>query len=102
MSHKSASIDERLQDAVPAAAVEVICRRLDGLLLAIELAAARMVSMRAQDVHDRLGDRFQLPAGGRRGIERHQALRQAVGRACCAARFDVWKIGKVSYGSRTK
>jgi hypothetical protein len=46
--------------------------------LAIELAAARMVSMSALDVQDRLGDRFQLLAGGRRGLERHQTLRQAV------------------------
>jgi predicted ATPase/class 3 adenylate cyclase len=55
-----------------------ICRRLDGLPLAIELAARRMVSMTAQDVRDRLDDRFRLLSGGHRGIERHQTLRQAV------------------------
>jgi predicted ATPase len=55
-----------------------ICRRLDGIPLAIELAAARMVSMSAQDVRDRLGDRFRLLSGARRGLERHQTLRQAV------------------------
>ncbi len=59
--------------------VVVICQRLDGIPLAIELAAARMVSMSALDVQDRLDDRFRLLAGGRRGIERHQTLRQAVG-----------------------
>ena len=52
-----------------------ICRRLDGIALAIELAAARMVSMSAQDVLDRLGDRFRLLSGSRRGLERHQTLR---------------------------
>ena len=45
-----------------------ICRRLDGIALAIELAAARMVSMSAQDVRDRLGDRFRLLSGSRRGL----------------------------------
>ena len=58
------------------AAVTEICRRLDGIALAIELAAARMVSMSAQDVRDRLGDRFRLLSGSRRGLERHQTLRQ--------------------------
>jgi predicted ATPase/class 3 adenylate cyclase len=61
-----------------AESVAVICQRLDGIALAIELAAARMVSMSAQDVRDRLDDRFRLLAGGRRGLERHQTLRHAV------------------------
>ena len=65
-------------DAAEAEAVEVICRRLDGIALAIELAAARMVAMSAQDVRDRLDGRFRLLAGGRRGLERHQTLRHAV------------------------
>ncbi len=60
-------------------AVSEICSRLDGIALAIELAAARMVSMTAQDVRDRLDDRFRLLAGARRGLERHQTLRHAVG-----------------------
>ena len=55
-----------------------ICRRLDGIALAIELAAARMVSMSPADVRDRLGDRFRFLAGSRRGLERHQTLRHAV------------------------
>jgi predicted ATPase/class 3 adenylate cyclase len=68
-----------LADPGDAAAVIEICRRLDGMALAIELAAARMVSMSPQDVADRLGDRFRLLAGPRRGLARHQTLRQAVG-----------------------
>jgi predicted ATPase len=59
-------------------AVAEICRRLDGIALAVELAAARMVAMSAQDVRDRLDDRFRLLAGGRRGLERHQTLRNTV------------------------
>jgi predicted ATPase/class 3 adenylate cyclase len=68
-----------LADPDDADAVIEICRRLDGIALAIELAAARMVSMSPQDVRDRLGDRFRLLSGPRRGLERHQTLRQAVG-----------------------
>ena len=68
-----------LADPADAAAVVEICRRLDGIALAIELAAARMVAMSPQDIRDRLGDRFRLLSGSRRGLARHQTLRQAVG-----------------------
>ncbi|OBF28373.1 cyclase [Mycobacterium sp. ACS1612] len=61
-----------------AAAVVEICRRLDGIPLAIELAASRMVSMTAVEVRDRLDDRFRLLVGSRRALERHQTLRHAV------------------------
>ena len=60
------------------AAIAEICRRLDGIPLAIELAASRMLSMTAAEVRDRLDDRFQLLVGSRRGLERHQTLRHAV------------------------
>ena len=59
-------------------AVAEICRRLDGIPLAIELAASRMQSMTATEVRDRLDDRFRLLIGSRRGLERHQTLRHAV------------------------
>ena len=61
-----------------ASAVVEICRRLDGIPLAIELAASRMLSMTATEVRDRLDDRFRLLVGSRRGLERHQTLRHAV------------------------
>jgi predicted ATPase/class 3 adenylate cyclase len=60
------------------AVVNEICRRLDGIPLAIELAASRMASMSPQEVRDRLHDRFRLLSGVRRGLERHQTLRNAV------------------------
>ncbi len=60
------------------AAIVEICNRLDGIPLAIELAASRMLSMTAVEVRDRLDDRFQLLVGTRRGLERHQTLRHAV------------------------
>ena len=55
-----------------------ICRRLDGIPLAIELAASRMASMTASEVRDRLDHRFRLLVGSRRGLERHHTLRHAV------------------------
>jgi predicted ATPase/class 3 adenylate cyclase len=60
------------------AAVVEICRQLDGIPLGIELAASRMQSMTATEVRDRLGDRFRLLVGSRRGLERHQTLRHAM------------------------
>jgi len=59
-------------------AVVEICARLDGIPLAIELAASRMGSMTASEVRDRLDHRFQLLVGSRRGLERHQTLRHTV------------------------
>jgi predicted ATPase/class 3 adenylate cyclase len=60
-------------------AVVEICRQLDGIPLAIELAAARTRVMSAQQIRDRLNDRFRLLTGGsRRKLERHQTLRQAM------------------------
>ncbi|MEO8273016.1 MAG: AAA family ATPase [Chloroflexota bacterium] len=62
-------------DAANLGAVSEICRRLDGIPLAIELAAARVSSMSADDIAGRLGDRFRLLAGGRRtAVPRQQTL----------------------------
>ena len=67
-----------LAGADDAAAVVDICRRLDGIPLAIELAASRMASMTPIEVRDRLDQRFRLLVGSRRGLERHHTLRHAV------------------------
>jgi predicted ATPase/class 3 adenylate cyclase len=57
------------------AAVAEICRRLDGIPLAIELAAARVSALSPDDIAMRLGDRFRLLAGGRRtAVPRQQTL----------------------------
>ncbi|HWT48749.1 MAG TPA: AAA family ATPase, partial [Mycobacterium sp.] len=59
-----------------AAAVREICRRLDGIPLAIELAAARVRALSLNDILDGLQDRFQLlTGGGRTAVHRHQTLR---------------------------
>ena len=56
-----------------------ICARLDGMPLAIELAAARASSMSVSEIRDRLDDRFRLLHGRRRSTEeRRQTLRAAV------------------------
>jgi predicted ATPase/class 3 adenylate cyclase len=55
-------------------AVVEICRRLDGIPLAIELAATRIAHLSARQIADRLEDRFRLLAGGRRRIQRQQTL----------------------------
>ena len=62
-----------------AAAVEQICRRLDGIPLALELAAARLRALAASQVAARLDDRFDLlTSGGRAALPRQQTLRAAM------------------------
>ncbi|MFF5245207.1 BTAD domain-containing putative transcriptional regulator [Streptosporangium sp. NPDC000095] len=56
-----------------------ICRALDGLPLALELAAARLRSLPVAEVASRLGDRFRLLSrGSRTALPRHQTLRAVV------------------------
>ena len=59
--------------------VTVVCERLDGLPLAIELAAARLRSLSAQELAERLESRLPLLAGGRRDLPpRQRTLRAAI------------------------
>jgi predicted ATPase/DNA-binding CsgD family transcriptional regulator len=61
------------------AAVVDLCRRLDGLPLAIELAAVRTRVLTAEQIHDRLADRFGLlTRGDVAALPRHQTLRMAI------------------------
>jgi non-specific serine/threonine protein kinase len=56
-----------------------ICKRLDGIPLAIELAAARIKVLSVQEIAARLDDRFSLlTAGSRTAIPRHQTLRATI------------------------
>ncbi len=62
-----------------ASAVGVLCRRLDGIPLAIELAAARVRSLSPDDLVARLDQRFKLlTRGSRAALERHQTLRSTI------------------------
>src|SRR5207253_3519106 len=60
-----------------AATVAAICRRLDGIPLAIELAAARVPAFGVDGIAARLGDRFHLLTGGRRTALPHQQTLRA-------------------------
>ena len=58
------------------ATIVSICRRLDGIPLAIELAAARTAALGIEELAARIDDRFRLLTGGRRtALARHQTLR---------------------------
>ncbi|WP_185759250.1 AfsR/SARP family transcriptional regulator [Kribbella jejuensis] len=70
--------DFQLTDANRQAVAE-ICRRLDGMPLAIELAAARLRALTPPQIVDRLADRFRLlTSGSRTALPRHQTLRAVV------------------------
>ncbi|MFD4948199.1 ATP-binding protein [Streptomyces sp. NPDC058409] len=69
----------RLTDHNRATARE-LCRRLDGIPLALELAAGRLRALSTEQVLQRLDDRFRLLTGaGRSALARHQTLRTAIG-----------------------
>jgi predicted ATPase len=66
-------------DARTVAAMVRICRALDGMPLAIELAAARLRTMTIEQLANRLDDRFRLLTGGSRtALPRHRTLRAVV------------------------
>jgi predicted ATPase/class 3 adenylate cyclase len=66
-------------DDASAPLVASVCRRLDGIPLALELAAARLSSMSLQQVGDRLDQRFRLLTGGsRNAMPRQQTLQATV------------------------
>jgi predicted ATPase/DNA-binding winged helix-turn-helix (wHTH) protein len=88
---RSATPSWSLGDADLPLAIE-LCRRLDGLPLAIELAAARVPLLGLRTVHDGLDERFRLlTCGTRQGLPRHQSLRAAM----------VWSHGLLSDAQRT-
>jgi predicted ATPase/DNA-binding CsgD family transcriptional regulator len=75
-----------------AAAVVQVCHRLDGIPLAIELAAARVKVLTVEQIASRLDDRFRLLTGGsRRILPRHRTLRAAMD----------WSYGLLSEKERT-
>ena len=61
-------------------ATATICQRLDGIPLAIELAAARLRAMSVHDLLDRLEDRYRVLVGGSpSALPRHRTLRELIG-----------------------
>jgi predicted ATPase/DNA-binding winged helix-turn-helix (wHTH) protein len=88
----SATLDSFDLSDADAPVVAEICRRLDGIALAIELAAGRVDTFGARGVADRLDDRFRLLTRGHRtALPHHQTLR---------AMFD-WSYGVLSAPAKT-
>lgn len=72
------SPDFTIEDTTVATVIDIV-RRLDGLPLAIELAAARLRSLPLGEIAERLSDRFRLLTGGSRtALPRHRTLRAVV------------------------
>jgi non-specific serine/threonine protein kinase len=68
-----------LLTAQNASSIAQICKRLDGIPLAIELAAARIQVLRVEEIAARLTDRFSvLTSGSRTALPRHQTLRATI------------------------
>ncbi len=71
-----------------------LCQRLDGIPLAIELAAVRLRALPLPELTRRLENRFQILTSGRRGaVPRHQTLRTAIEwshELCSPAEQDLW------------
>jgi len=76
-STRAAAVDApSVSDRRHAVTVAAICRRLDGIPLAIELAAARVAALGVEGISARLDDRFRLLTTGKRtALARHQTLR---------------------------
>ena len=76
---RARALDAHFDPDAGRADVVEICRRLDGVPLAIELAAARTRSLTTAQIRDRLDDRLRLLTGGRRDrVERHRTLRATI------------------------
>jgi predicted ATPase/class 3 adenylate cyclase len=78
---RALAADARVDITSPGAraTVEEICRRLDGIPLAIELAASRVAHLSPEEVAARLDDRFRLLTGGRqRRAQRQQTLQATI------------------------
>jgi predicted ATPase/class 3 adenylate cyclase len=78
-AERASAVDPAFDLHAHRSSVEEVCARLDGVPLAIELAAARVRSLSPDDLARRLDDHFRLLTGGRRAaVERHRTLRAAV------------------------
>ena len=78
-AERALAVENKWRLAENAAPTAQICARLDGIPLAIELAAAQLANSPVQQIAARLDDRFNLLAGGTRAdLSRHQTLRAAM------------------------
>jgi len=83
--------------------VIALCQRLDGIPLAIELAAVRLRALPLAELTQRLDNRFHVLASGRRGaVPRHQTLRTAIEwshKLCSPSEQELWARLSVFAGS---
>ncbi len=78
-NQRASSVDRTFDSETNHTVVAEICRRLDGVPLAIELAAARVRTLAPDDLVKRLDDSFRVLSGGRRrSVERHRTLRTTI------------------------
>ncbi|GAA0464998.1 AAA family ATPase [Streptomyces sp. NPDC046215] len=92
---RAALVRPRFRDnGAEAGATAELCRRLDGIPLALELAAGRLGTLSVTQVLERLDDRFRLLAGrSRDALPRHRTLRTAIGwshELCTPAERLLW------------
>jgi predicted ATPase len=84
-------------------AVTALCHRLDGIPLALELAAGRLRVLGVEQITERLNDRFRVLTGGSRtSLPRHQTLRTAIGwshELCTPAERLLWARVSVFAGT---
>jgi predicted ATPase/DNA-binding CsgD family transcriptional regulator len=88
-----AAVPEFTHSAGNAAAVAELCRRLDGIPLALELAAVRLRGMPVEEILERLTDRFRILGSARTATDRHRTLRAAVSwsyELCTPAEQRLW------------
>ncbi|NYJ32378.1 BTAD domain-containing putative transcriptional regulator [Nocardiopsis aegyptia] len=78
VARAQAAVSSFTLDAETAPAVATVCRRLDGIPLALELAATRLRHMSAAELADRLDDRFTLLDAGRRDAPARQRTLRAM------------------------
>jgi non-specific serine/threonine protein kinase len=72
------AVPEFAPDTRAVATIADICRQLDGIPLAIELAAARVKFLALDAIRDHLDDRFRLLGGGNKTLARHQTMRASI------------------------
>ncbi len=78
-NERASAVSQTFDPSASRNEVQEICRRLDGIPLAIELAAARARSLSPAELVERLDDRLRLLTGGRRAsVERHRTLRATI------------------------
>lgn len=88
---RASSVDPDFQpDAATRSTIATLCEHLDGIPLAIELAASRVTVMTPHEMMERIHDRFRLLSGGRRRARHRQSTLEAALDWSYEPRSTVW------------